>query len=58
MRTLRFQRSPLAYKDSVQLAAAEPIPRGLLQGPCLTLQKTAIIRGTGTDLQLTGHVSR
>jgi len=42
----------LAYKDSVQLAAAEPIRVDYSKG-VLTLQKTAI-RGTGTDLQLQG----
>jgi translocation and assembly module TamB len=42
----------LAYKDKVQLAAAEPIQVDYAKG-VVSLQK-AVIRGTGTDLQLQG----
>ena len=44
----------VAYRDSVQLAAVEPIRADYANG-VLTLQKTAI-RGTGTDLQLQGTI--
>src|SRR6185436_4946397 len=44
----------LAYRNNVQLAAAQPIQLDYSRG-VLTLQKTAI-RGTGTDLQLQGTI--
>jgi translocation and assembly module TamB len=44
----------IAYKDSIQLAAVEPIEVRYANG-ILALQRT-VIRGTGTDLQLQGTI--